>query len=45
MQYKGYTIPKGDIMAVAPPVSHRLPEVFKNPHEYDPDRFARTYGC
>lgn len=37
--YKGYTIPKGDIAVVCPPVSHRLPEVYTNPDTFDPDRF------
>jgi len=39
-KYKGYTIPKGDIAVVCPPVAHRLPEVFANPEDYDPDRFG-----
>lgn len=39
MQYKGYTIPKGDVIMACPPVSHRLPEVYTNPEKFDPDRF------
>lgn len=38
-QYQGYTIPKGDIVVTSPAVSHRMPEIFKNPDEFDPDRF------
>jgi len=34
-----YTIPKGDIVVASPAVSHRMPEVFANPDEFDPDRF------
>lgn len=37
--YKGYTIPKDDVVVVCPPVSHRLPEVYPNPDTFDPDRF------
>jgi sterol 14-demethylase len=40
VQYKGYTIPKGDIVAVCPPVSHRIPTIFANPDKWDPDRLA-----
>jgi len=39
--YKGYTIPAGDIVVTSPAVSHRLPHVFKNPEEFDPDRFMK----
>lgn len=37
--YRGYTIPAGDIAMVCPPVSHRLPEAFKDPDEFQPRRF------
>lgn len=37
---KTYVIPKGHIVAASPTLSHRLPEVFKRPEEYEPDRFA-----
>ena len=42
IQYKGYTIPKGDIVTVVPPVSHALPHIFSNPSTFDPDRFFRA---
>lgn len=38
--YKNYIIPKGDIVVCSPPVSHRIPEVYPNPEEFDPDRFV-----
>lgn len=39
--YKNYYIPKGDTIFVSPALSMRLPEVFKNPNTYDPDRFSK----
>lgn len=35
-----YKIPKDDLVVVSPTVSMRLPTTFKNPNEFDPDRFA-----
>lgn len=40
MDYAGTTLPAGSLAMVSPAVSHRIPEIFKNPHAYDPDRFA-----
>lgn len=37
---KKFIIPKGDIVITSPSVSMRLPEVFSNPNEFDPDRFS-----
>jgi len=37
---KTHHIPKDDIVVVSPTVSMRLPTTFKNPNEFDPDRFA-----
>lgn len=37
----GYHVPRGWVTFLCPPVAHRLPEVFPNPHVYDPERFAR----
>eukprot|EP01025_Chloroclados_australasicus_P016193 TRINITY_DN1801_c0_g1_i3.p2 TRINITY_DN1801_c0_g1~~TRINITY_DN1801_c0_g1_i3.p2 ORF type:complete len:281 (-),score=35.07 TRINITY_DN1801_c0_g1_i3:486-1202(-) len=37
---KDIHIPKGDIVMVSPSFNHRLPNVFKNPDQYDPSRFA-----
>eukprot|EP00300_Choanocystis_sp_HF-7_P039645 c5958_g1_i1.p1 GENE.c5958_g1_i1~~c5958_g1_i1.p1 ORF type:complete len:275 (+),score=48.17 c5958_g1_i1:322-1146(+) len=36
---KTYTIPKGETAVVSPTWQGRLPHVFKNPDEYEPDRF------
>lgn len=32
-------IPEGDIVAVSPPIGHRLETVFNNPLEFEPERF------
>lgn len=39
MSYSGYDISKDDIVIVSPSIAHRLPEVFKNPDEFNPERF------
>jgi sterol 14-demethylase len=36
----GYHVPRGWLTLVAPPVAHRLPEVFSDPDTYDPCRFG-----
>lgn len=38
--YAGCAIPAGSMATVSPALSHRLPDVFKHPDQYDPDRFA-----
>lgn len=40
----GYTIPKDTAILAAPSISHRMPEVFKNPHAYHPRRFDPGTG-
>jgi sterol 14-demethylase len=37
---KTYTIPKGDIVITSPAVASRMDSVFKNPDEFEPDRFG-----
>lgn len=37
---KEYVIPKGDIVVTSPAVSSRLGDVFKDPDQYQPDRFG-----
>ena len=36
---KTYVVPKNHIVASSPTFAHTLPEVFKNPNAYEPDRF------
>lgn len=38
--FKGYVIPKDTWILLSPTVSHRLPDVFREPDVFDPDRFA-----
>lgn len=37
---KSYVVPKGDMVVLCPGVSMRLPEVFSNPHDFDPHRYG-----
>ncbi|XP_072954884.1 obtusifoliol 14-alpha demethylase [Typha angustifolia] len=37
---KEYDIPKGHIVATSPAFANRLPHIYKDPDNYDPDRFA-----
>ena len=39
-EYDGYVMKKGTNLVVSPTVTHRIPEVFKDPDRFDPDRFA-----
>jgi retinoid hydroxylase len=36
----GYVLPPGTLVIYSPWVTHRLPEVFRDPDRFDPDRFA-----
>lgn len=38
--YKDYFVEKGTWLLISPTVSHLIPEHFKNPHVFDPDRFG-----
>jgi sterol 14-demethylase len=40
LEFQGHVIPAGDLALVSPAVSHRIAEVFADPHCFDPDRFA-----
>jgi len=44
IRYKNYIIPEGEIIVSAPPVGHRISSIFKNPDQFDPDRFSRGEG-
>ncbi|MDQ3035342.1 MAG: cytochrome P450 [Myxococcota bacterium] len=37
--YKNYFVPKGAWIVLSPTVAHRIPEVFKDPDTFDPDRY------
>ncbi len=39
-EYGGFRLPAGSLAMVSPAVSHRIPELFRDPDRYDPDRFA-----
>ncbi len=39
-QYDGYVVPKGTNLIVSPTVTHRIPELFREPDRFDPDRFG-----
>ncbi|CAD7702260.1 unnamed protein product [Ostreobium quekettii] len=36
---KTYVIPKGDVVATSPTFTHSLPDLFKEPADFDPDRY------
>ena len=39
-EYDGYFIPRGTNLIVSPTVTHLIPEVFRDPTRFDPDRFG-----
>lgn len=40
IEYGGYLIPAGWFVCIFPMFTHRLPEIYKEPDSFDPDRFA-----
>lgn len=38
---KGYSIPRGSVLLLAPCVTHHLPEYWPDPQRFDPERFLR----
>jgi retinoid hydroxylase len=38
--FEGYEIPSGHYVAYSPLLTHRLPSIYNNPNQFDPDRFA-----
>jgi sterol 14-demethylase len=45
MEVGGYRIPKGSPVFISAEVSHFMKDVFENPHQYDPERFAGHRGA
>lgn len=42
VEFKGYHIPAGSMLAVSPLLSHRLKEWWVNPERFDPERFSES---
>jgi retinoid hydroxylase len=40
IEYAGYVIPAGWYVLIFPHMTHRMPEIYKDPDAFDPDRFA-----
>jgi cytochrome P450 len=40
IEYDGYRIPAGWMVDISPMLTHRLPEIYSSPDNFDPDRFA-----
>jgi retinoid hydroxylase len=40
IEYGGYLIPAGWYVCAFPMLTHRMPEIYKEPDSFDPDRFA-----
>lgn len=40
VQYKGFTIRKGNMVILVPAYTHRMPEYWSNPDSFDPERFT-----
>ena len=40
-EYDGYVFPRGTHLLVSPTVTHRMPDLFRDPDRFDPDRFGR----
>jgi sterol 14-demethylase len=36
----GVTVPAGKLVAISPAVGHHIPELFREPERFDPDRYA-----
>jgi sterol 14-demethylase len=39
-EFDGYVFPKGTHLLVSPTVTHQIPELFRDPGRFDPDRFG-----
>lgn len=40
----GFAVPRGALVLVSPAVAHRLPDLFPEPHRYEPERFLRIHA-
>jgi len=40
-EFEGFKINKGDQVLVCPSFTHRIPEIWSNPDQFDPDRFGK----
>lgn len=40
VEYAGFRIPKDTLVGVYPVFNHRLAEIWRNPHAFEPDRFG-----
>jgi retinoid hydroxylase len=40
IEFAGHTLSPGTLVVYSPWVTHRLPDVFRDPERFDPDRFA-----
>jgi retinoid hydroxylase len=40
IEYAGYNIPAGWYVMIFPQLTHRMPEIYREPDLFDPDRFA-----
>lgn len=40
MEFDGFEVKQGTMIFVAPETAHNIPEVFKDPEKYDPERFS-----
>jgi cytochrome P450 len=39
-QFGGYTIPAGSTVNISPGYTHKMPELWENPQNFEPDRFS-----
>lgn len=44
MRFRDYAIPAGTLVWAAPPVTHRIPELFPNPEVFDIERYTPERG-
>jgi retinoid hydroxylase len=40
IEFAGYNIPAGWYIVIFPSMTHRMPEIYQDPDQFDPDRFA-----